>query len=382
MLLSKEELSRYSRHIILKDFGLEGQEKLKAARVLVIGAGGLGSPLLLYLAAAGVGTIGIVDFDVVDETNLQRQVLFTVSDVGKPKASVAAKKLHDLNPHIQVIPYSVQITSANAMNIIRDYDVIADGTDNFQTRYLVNDACVMLNKPNVYGSIFQFDGQVSVFNYTDVKGIQGPNYRDLYPTPPPPGMVPSCAEGGVLGVLPGIVGALQANEVLKIITGIGEPLSGRLFLFDALKFETRILKFSRDENNPLNGKNPTITQLIDYDEFCGINSSSTQNGIKEISVVELKLWIDSQKDFQLIDVREPFEHELVNIGGKLIPLSTISEKISAISLSKPVVIYCKTGVRSAKAIKQLLKNGSFDLYNLEGGIIKYISEIDPSLPIY
>ncbi len=382
MKLSKEELSRYSRHIILKDFGIEGQEKLKSARVLVIGAGGLGSPLLLYLAAAGVGTIGIVDYDVVDETNLQRQVLFTVDDVGKPKADTAAKRLAALNPLIQIVPYSVPFTSANAMEIIRGYDVVADGTDNFQTRYLINDACVMLGKPNVYGSIFQFDGQVSVFNYTDAGGNLGPNYRDLYPTPPPPGMVPSCAEGGVLGVLPGIVGALQANEVLKVITGCGEPLSGKLFLFDALKFETRILKFSRDDSNPLNGKNPTITQLIDYDEFCGLKTASSQTSINEIGAVELKQWIDSKKQFQLIDVREPFEHDLVNIGGELIPLSAIEENLARISKNKPVVVYCKTGVRSAKAIKQLLNNGLFELYNLKGGIIAYISEVDPNLPKY
>ena len=383
MKLSKDELSRYSRHIILKDFGIQGQEKLKAAKVLVIGAGGLGSPVLLYLAAAGVGTIGIVDFDVVDETNLQRQVLFTVHDIGKPKADIAAARLKALNPFVNIIPFPLQFTSQNALGIIRDYDIVVDGTDNFQTRYLVNDACVLLNKPNVYGSIYQFEGQVSVFNYTDAGGVLGPNYRDLYPTPPPPGLVPSCEEGGVLGVLPGIIGSLQANEVLKVITEIGTPLSGRLFLFDALKLESRIVKFSRDENNPINGKNPTLKELIDYDEFCGIkNSGRKTDSVQEISVKELKQWIDSKKDFQLIDVREPFEHQLVNIGGELIPLSRIEERIDLVSLEKPVIIYCKTGIRSAKAIKVLLAKGKFNLYNMTGGIIAYASEIDPSLPRY
>ena len=383
MKLSKDELSRYSRHIILKDFGIQGQEKLKAAKVLVIGAGGLGSPVLLYLAAAGVGTIGIVDFDVVDETNLQRQVLFTVHDIGKPKADIAAARLKALNPFVNIIPFPLQFTSQNALGIIRDYDIVVDGTDNFQTRYLVNDACVLLNKPNVYGSIYQFEGQVSVFNYTDAGGVLGPNYRDLYPTPPPPGLVPSCEEGGVLGVLPGIIGSLQANEVLKVITEIGTPLSGRLFLFDALKLESRIVKFSRDENNPINGKNPTLKELIDYDEFCGIkNSGRKTDSVQEISVKELQQWIDSKKDFQLIDVREPFEHQLVNIGGELIPLSRIEERIDLVSLEKPVIIYCKTGIRSAKAIKVLLAKGKFNLYNMTGGIIAYASEIDPSLPRY
>ncbi|MBL7995101.1 molybdopterin-synthase adenylyltransferase MoeB [bacterium] len=381
--LSREELSRYSRHIILKDFGLENQEKVKAAKVLVIGAGGLGSPVLLYLAAAGVGTIGIVDFDVVDETNLQRQVLFTIHDVGKPKVDVAAKRLLALNPFINILTYPVQITSQNAFDIISYFDVVVDGTDNFQTRYLVNDACVLLNKPNVYGSIFQFEGQVSVFHYIDSNAVVGPNYRDLYPTPPPPGMVPSCAEGGVLGVLPGIIGSLQASETIKIITGIGKPLSGRLLLFDALNFETRIVRFSRDDNNPVNGKNPTIRKLIDYEEFCGVKPhSSSHSQINELSVRELKQWIDAKKDFQLIDVRESFEHDLVNIGGELIPLSKITERAESLSQDKPVVFYCKTGIRSARAIKELLAKGYLNLYNVTGGITAYTSEIDPSLPKY
>lgn len=381
--LSKEELSRYSRHIILNNFGFEGQKKLKAARVLVIGAGGLGSPVLLYLAAAGVGTIGIVDFDVVDETNLQRQVLFTVDDIGKSKADIAAKRIKALNPHIHAITFPVQITSQNAMDIIKNFDVVADGTDNFQTRYLVNDACVLLNKPNVYGSIYQFEGQVSVFNYTDRDGVLGPNYRDLYPTPPPPGLVPTCGEGGVLGVLPGIVGSMQASELIKVITGTGKPLSGRLLLFDALNFDTRIVRFTRDENNPVNGKNPTISRLIDYDAFCGLKTiTSSQQEIKEISVLELKKWIDEKKDFQLIDVREPSEHDFVNIGGDLIPLTVITDRAESIARDKPVVLYCKTGIRSAKAAKLLLAKGYFNLYNVSGGIIAYASEVDPSLPGY
>ena len=381
--LSKEELSRYSRHIILNDFGIQGQEKLKASKVLVIGAGGLGSPVLLYLAAAGVGTIGIVDYDAVDETNLQRQVLFTVPDVGKSKADTAAKRLNALNPFIKVVPFPVHLSSQNALDIINAFDLVIDGTDNFATRYLVNDACVLLNKPNIYGSIFQFEGQVSVFNYKNTQGVLGPNYRDLYPTPPPPGLVPSCGEGGVLGVLPGIIGSIQASEAIKVITGIGKPLSGRLLLFDAFNFETRIVKFSPDENNPVNGKKPAITELIDYEEFCGVNLlPSVQDTIKELSVLELKKWIDAQVDFQLIDVREPFEHDLVNIGGQLIPLSKISESANTISRDKPVVVYCKTGIRSVKAAKELLAKGFINLYNVTGGIAAYISEVDPTLPRY
>src|SRR6476619_3531840 len=267
---SKEELSRYDRHIIIPDFGFEAQKKLKAAKVLVIGSGGLGSPALLYLAAAGVGTIGIIDFDVVDDSNLQRQVLFGVDEIGKPKVDAAKKRLESLNPFITIKVYNQQLTSQNALDIIKDYDVVADGTDNFPTRYLVNDACVLLGKPNVYASIFQFEGQVSVFNYRAANDELGPNYRDLYPTPPPPGLVPICTEGGVLGVLPGIIGSLQALEVIKVITGVGETLSGRFFVFDALSFESRTFKISRNPANPLNGINPTITQLIDYEQFCGL----------------------------------------------------------------------------------------------------------------
>ncbi|MFI5135625.1 MAG: molybdopterin-synthase adenylyltransferase MoeB, partial [Chitinophagales bacterium] len=313
---SKEELARYDRHIIIPDFGFEGQKKLKAAKVLVIGSGGLGSPVLLYLAAAGVGTIGIVDFDVVDDSNLQRQVLFGVDDIGEPKVEAARQRLEKLNPHIQIKTFNTQLTSKNALDLFNDFDVIVDGTDNFPTRYLVNDACVLLGKPNVYASIFQFEGQVSAFNYRDKNGELGPNYRDLYPTPPPPGLVPSCAEGGVLGVLPGIIGSLQALETIKVIAGIGETLSGRFFIFDALKFESRIFKIRRDPDNPLNGKNPTIKELIDYEQFCGMKT--VEKAVKEISAAELYELQTRGEDFQLIDVREPHEYQIVNIGGELI----------------------------------------------------------------
>jgi molybdopterin/thiamine biosynthesis adenylyltransferase len=322
--LTKEELARYSRHIIIPEFGLEGQKKLKASKVLVIGTGGLGSPALLYLAAAGVGTIGIVDFDIVDDSNLQRQVLFTVNDIGKPKVLAAKARIEALNPHINVIAYNERLTSENALEIFKGYDVVADGTDNFPTRYLVNDACVMTGIPNVYASIYRFDGQVSVFNY---KG--GANYRDLYPEPPPPGLVPSCAEGGVLGILPGIIGSLQTNEVIKVLTGIGETLSNRLFTFDALNFSTKIFKVLKDPDNPLTGKNPTQTKLIDYEFFCGIPQAAAEKAaINEIDVHEFKKWVDEGKEIQVIDVREPHEYELVNIGAELIPLNTVVQNAS------------------------------------------------------
>jgi len=376
--LTKEELARYSRHIIIPEFNLEGQKKLKAAKVLVIGTGGLGSPLLLYLAAAGVGTLGIIDFDEVDDSNLQRQVLFTVDDLGKPKVTAAKERIEALNPYIRVIAYNERLTSENALDIFKDYDVVADGTDNFPTRYLVNDACVMTGIPNVYASIFRFDGQVSVFNYQN-----GPNYRDLYPEPPPPGLVPSCAEGGVLGVLPGIIGSLQANEVIKVITGIGETLSGRLFAFDALNFSTRIFKVFKDPDNPLTGKNPTQTTLIDYEFFCGIPQAAEERGqISEISVQEFKALLDSGKAVQVIDVREPHEYELVNIGAELIPLNTVTANAGKIRKDIPVVVHCKGGVRSARAIDALKTQGFDNLINLKGGIVSYIREIDPTLPLY
>lgn len=376
--LTKEELARYSRHIIIPEFGLEGQKKLKASKVLVIGTGGLGSPALLYLAAAGVGTIGIIDFDVVDDSNLQRQVLFTVNDIGKPKVLAAKARIEALNPHINVIAYNERLTSENALEIFKGYDVVADGTDNFPTRYLVNDACVMTGIPNIYASIYRFDGQVSVFNYEN-----GPNYRDLYPEPPPPGLVPSCAEGGVLGILPGIIGSLQTNEVIKVLTGIGETLSGRLFTFDALNFSTKIFKVLKDPDNPLTGKNPTQTTLIDYEFFCGIpQAAAEKSAINEIDVHEFQKWKDEGKEFQVIDVREPHEYELVNIGAELIPLNMVLENASKFRRDIPVVVHCKGGVRSANAINALAQTGFDNLFNLKGGIVAYIKEIDPSLPIY
>lgn len=378
---SKEELSRYNRHIIIKEFGLEAQKKLKAARVLVIGSGGLGSPALLYLAAAGVGTIGLVDFDVVDDSNLQRQVLFGVDEVGKPKVEAARKRLQSLNPFINLEVHNVQLTSANALDLIAKYDVVADGTDNFPTRYLVNDACVMLDKPNVYASIFQFEGQVSVFNYRNAKGELGPNYRDLYATPPPPGLVPSCAEGGVLGVLPGIIGSLQALEVIKVVTGVGDVLSGRFFVFDALTFETRTFNLKRNPANPLNGNNPTIRELVDYEEFCGLKT--VERPVKEITVRELYDWQVKGEDFQFIDVREPHEYDIVNLGAKLIPLGEIEKQAGAIDRGRKVVIHCKTGNRSAKAIRLLEDKFGFDnLFNLKAGILGYIDEIQPELTKY
>jgi molybdopterin/thiamine biosynthesis adenylyltransferase/rhodanese-related sulfurtransferase len=378
---SSEELSRYNRHIIIPGFGLEGQQKLKAAKVLVIGSGGLGSPVLLYLAAAGVGTIGIVDFDVVDDSNLQRQVLFGVDAIGEPKVEAAKRRLEALNPHISIILHNTQLTSANALDIIRDYDVVADGTDNFPTRYLVNDACVLLDKPNVYASIFQFEGQVSVFNYTNPDGVLGPNYRDLYPTPPPPGLVPSCAEGGVLGVLPGIIGSLQALEVIKVVTGVGDVLSGRFFIFDALTFESRTFKIARRKDNPLNGENPSINALIDYEQFCGVKA--VEKPIKEITAKEFNDWQIRGEKFQLIDVREPHEYEIVNIGAELIPLGTIADNADKIDVDKKVVVHCKMGGRSAKAIRELEEKFGFkNLYNLKGGILGYIDEVQPELTKY
>lgn len=370
---SKEELNRYNRHIIMGDFGLEGQKKLKAAKVLVIGSGGLGSPSLLYLAAAGVGTIGIVDFDVVDDSNLHRQVLFGVGEVGKSKAEAAKERLLSLNPYININVYNTQFTSDNAMELIKDYDVVADGTDNFPTRYLVNDACVFSGKPNVYASIFQFEGQVSVFNYTNKEGVKGPNYRDLYPAPPPPGMVPNCSESGVLGVLPGIIGSLQALEVIKVITGVGEPMSGRFYIFDALTFESRTFTYKANPDNPITGNNPTITKLIDYEQFCGMKA--VEKPVREILPEELHQWLQDDEDIQVIDVREPEEYEEVNIGAKLIPLGVVSEHTNEISRDKKVVIHCKMGGRSAKAIRELEeKFGYKNLYNLKGGITAYINQ--------
>ena len=379
---TREELARYNRHIIIPGFGEEGQKKLKAAKVLIVGSGGLGSPALLYLTAAGVGTIGIVDFDVVDDSNLQRQVIFDIREIGKPKVEAAKRRLEALNPHTRFILHNTHLNSGNALDIIKDYDVVADGTDNFPTRYLVNDATLMLDKPNVYGSIFQFEGQVSVFNYVNSKGERGPNYRDLYPTPPPPGLVPSCAEGGVLGVLPGIIGSLQALEVIKVITGIGETLSGRFFTFDALNFENRTFNIKRRDDNPVNGKNPTIHELIDYEQFCGMRAVE-EKPVKEITARDLYDWQVKGKKFKLIDVREPSEYKIVQIGGSLIPLSTISEHADEIPNDIDVVFLCKSGIRSLKAIKELEEKFAFsNLYNLKGGILAYIDQVQPELTRY
>lgn len=378
---SKEELSRYNRHIIIPEFGLEAQQKLKAAKVLVVGSGGLGSPLLLYLAAAGVGTIGIVDHDVVEDSNLHRQVLFGMKEIGLPKVEAAKLRLQSLNPYITIRTYNTQLTPHNAMDLVKEYDVVADGTDNFPTRYLVNDACVLSDKPNVYASIFQFEGQVSVFNYVDSKGDRGPNYRDLFSEPPPAGLVPNCAEGGVLGVLPGIIGCLQGLEVIKVITGVGEVLSGRLFFFDALSFESRTLNIKRNPTNPLNGSNPTMKELINYEQFCGVKA--VEKKVKEISVEELYDWQVRGEDFQLIDVREPYEYDIVNLSGQLMPLAKIVSRADEISRDKKVVVHCKMGGRSAKAIRELEDKFGFEnLYNLKGGIIAYIDEVQPELEKY
>lgn len=368
------EYARYSRHIIIPEFGLAGQHALKNARVLIIGSGGLGSPSLLYLAAAGVGHIGIVDFDTVDDSNLQRQVLFTTADIGESKAAQAQKRLRELNPFIDIQVYEFRLDSNNARELIRQYDVVADGTDNFPTRYLVNDACVLEGKVNVYASIFQFEGQVSVFNYLFPDGTRGPNYRDIFPEPPPPGLVPNCSEGGVLGVLPGIIGSMQALEVIKVITGVGEPLAGKLFLFDAASFHTRFLKIRKNEALE-------ITELINYDQFCGLDKP--ESPVQEITVAELALWQKTGVDFQLIDVREPHEIAIAEIGGELMPVGQISSFIPWISKDKKVVIHCRSGVRSARAIRELQGIDTFDnLYNLKGGIIAWSQEIDPTVPQY
>jgi sulfur-carrier protein adenylyltransferase/sulfurtransferase len=373
---SKKELERYSRHLIIPEFNIEGQRKLKESKVLVVGTGGLGSPLLLYLTAAGVGNIGLIDFDVVDDSNLQRQVLFGVLDVGKPKVEVAKRRLLELNPYINFTIYNEKLTSENALDIIANYDVVADGTDNFETRYLVNDACVILGKTNVYASIFRFEGQCSVFNYKPEGGDFGPNYRDLFPTPPPPGMVPSCAEGGVLGVLPGILGSLQANEVLKVVTGIGEPLSGRLFLFDALAFDTRVLKIRKNPDTP------KIEKLIDYEYFCGLRENNKEEIMKELSVEELDELRKSGEEFQLIDVREAYEKDIADIGGDHIPLGTIEDDLDKIRKDVKVVVYCRSGARSASAVKTLEQYDMDNLYNLTGGILAWADEIDSNMSKY
>ena len=378
--LSNEEYARYSRHLILPEVGLEGQRKLKKARVLVIGTGGLGSPLGLYLAAAGVGTLGIVDFDVVDESNLQRQIIHGTKDVGRPKIESAKDRLLDINPNTKIEAFETRLTSENALELFREFDVIVDGTDNFPTRYLVNDASVLTGKPNVYGSIFRFEGQATVF-----WAEKGACYRCLYPEPPPPGLVPSCAEGGVLGVLPGIVGTIQANEVIKVILGAEGILLNRLLLFDAWKMIFRQLKLRKDPHCPVCGENPTITELIDYEEFCGLKAPvELKPAIEEITAIELKELFDREEDFQLIDVREPFEYEIAHIpNAKLIPLGQVVARSAEIDLNRTAVIQCKGGVRSAKAIEDL-KSAGFTgrLINLKGGIGAWSNEVDASVPKY
>jgi sulfur-carrier protein adenylyltransferase/sulfurtransferase len=378
--LSKEEVQRYSRHLIMPEVGMEGQLKLKQARVLCIGTGGLGAPLGLYLAAAGVGHIGLVDFDVVDFTNLQRQVLFGTSDVGQPKITAAADRLRNLNPEIQIDAIEARLSSENALELFRDYDIIVDGTDNFPTRYLVNDACVLLGKPNVYGSIFRFEGQITVFGYPD-----GPCYRCLYPEPPPPGLVPSCAEGGVLGVLPGIVGTIQAAETLKLIIGKGQPLVGRLLLFDALGMKFRELKLRKNPDCPVCGTHRTLTKLIDYAEFCGIRGEeapTTVTNIPEITPKDLKSRLDRGDDLYILDVREPHEYQICNLHGHLIPLGELPRRVHELDSSKEIVAHCRSGKRSADAVQFLQKAGFRKIWNLKGGILAWSDEVDPTIPKY
>jgi len=377
--LTDEEISRYSRHLILPEVGVEGQLKLKKARVLLIGTGGLGAPLGMYLAAAGVGTLGLVDFDNVDASNLQRQIIHGTKDVGRPKISSAKDRLLDINPNVNIETYETRLTSQNALEIIKKYDIVVDGTDNFPTRYLVNDACVLLGKPNVYGSIFRFEGQASVF-----WAEKGACYRCLYPEPPPPGLVPSCAEGGVLGVLPGIIGSIQANETIKLILGGGEPLINRLLLFDAWKMRFRELKLHKNPQCPICGENKTIHQLIDYEVFCGLGPSSSEVEIEEITATELKRQIDLGKNIQIIDVRDSNEYAIARIpNSKLIPLSQIVERSKEIDPKLTAVLHCKGGLRSAKAINALKESGfTGTLINLKGGILAWSNEVDPSVPKY
>jgi sulfur-carrier protein adenylyltransferase/sulfurtransferase len=378
--LSKEEIQRYSRHLIMPEVGLEGQLKLKRSRVLTIGTGGLGAPLGLYLAAAGVGHLGLVDFDVVDSSNLQRQVTFTTGDVGKSKSEAAKARLSALNPMIDIVSYETRLTSDNALDLFRDYDIIVDGTDNFPTRFLVNDACVLLGKPNVYGSIFRFEGQATVFGYPG-----GPCYRCLYPEPPPPGLVPSCAEGGVLGVLPGIVGSIQAMETIKLILGAGDPLVGRLLLFDALAMRFRELKLKRNPECPMCGDHRTITKLIDYEEFCGIRGEEAPamtDGIQEITATELKARQDRGDKPFILDVREPHEYQICNLNGKLIPLGELPRRVSELDSSVEMVVHCRSGKRSADAIHFLQTAGFKKLLNLKGGVLAWADEVDPRMPKY
>jgi adenylyltransferase/sulfurtransferase len=380
--LTTEDLSRYARHLILPEVGMEGQQKLKAARVLCVGTGGLGSPLAFYLTAAGIGTLGLVDFDVVDASNLQRQIIHSTKDIGRKKLDSAAEKLNALNPSVRIVKHETMLTSANALEILKDYDIVADGTDNFPTRYLVNDACVLLGKPNVYGSIFRFEGQASVFTTE-----QGPCYRCLYPEPPPPGLVPSCAEGGVLGIMPGIIGVIQATEVIKLILGKGESLIGRLLLVDALTMKFRELKLHKNPQCPICGSNPTVTRLIDYQHFCGIvpetpAEKAMKNGIPQLAVKELKRRIDAGEDVYILDVREPYEYRIAQIGGKLIPQNDVPNRLSEIDRNREVIVQCRSGVRSQQVAEFLKQHGYPRVVNLAGGILAWADEIDPKVQKY
>jgi sulfur-carrier protein adenylyltransferase/sulfurtransferase len=379
--LSNEEIRRYSRHLIMPEVGMEGQKKLKAARVLAIGTGGLGSPLALYLAAAGVGTIGLVDYDVVDDSNLHRQILFGAGDVGRPKLEAAEERLRGVNPHVRIVKHEERLTSANALEIVRDYDIVVDGTDNFPTRYLVNDACVLTGKPNVYASIFRFEGQASVF-----WAEKGPCYRCLYAEPPPAGLVPSCAEGGVLGILPGLLGLVQATETIKLILGSGEPLIGRLLLVDALAMRFRELKLRKNPDCVICGSHPTVTKLVDYEAFCGIEpeaAASGPGGIPEITVEELKAMRDRREDFVLVDVREPHELEICAFPDSVrIPLGALPANLNRLSTADEIVVHCKTGGRSAKAVQLLRDAGFRKVRNLAGGITRWSERIDPTMPRY
>jgi sulfur-carrier protein adenylyltransferase/sulfurtransferase len=385
MALTNDEVKRYSRHLIMPEVGVEGQEKLKKGSVLCIGAGGLGSPAALYLAAAGVGTIGIVDFDVVDYSNLQRQIIHSTPDVGRSKLASAKDRLLALNPHLSIETYETALSSKNALDLFRPYDVILDGTDNFPTRYLVNDACVILGKPNTYGSIFRFEGQASVFATKD-----GPCYRCLYPEPPPPGLVPSCAEGGVLGVLPGVIGTIQATEAIKLIMGIGEPLIGRFLIYDALRMKFRELKLKKDPDCPVCGTNPTVRELIDYEQFCGVapiaaevSVTASNDNETETTVTELKKKIDAKEDFFLLDVREPNEFKIGRIpGSTLIPLGEVPQRVNEIPRDKEIIVHCKMGGRSAKAAAFLRQQGYKSVKNLKGGILDWSDKIDPTVPKY
>ncbi len=379
--LAQAELVRYSRHLILPDVGVPGQEKLKAARVLLIGAGGLGSPAALYLAAAGVGTLGLVDFDNVDITNLQRQILHGTKDVGRPKLQSARERIADVNPHVRLETYETALTSKNALDIFSGYDIVVDGTDNFATRYLVNDACVLLGKPNVYGSIFRFEGQASVFALPD-----GPCYRCLFPEPPPPGLVPSCAEGGVLGVLPGLVGTIQATEAIKLIVGVGEPLKGRLLLIDTLGMQFRTVNVRKDATCPACGTHE-IQALIDYEQFCGVRTAEAEpralGGFVEVTPRELQGRLSRGEELQLIDVREQFEWDIARIpGARLVPLATLPEVAETLDHGRDIVVYCKGGSRSRAAASHLVDAGFARVANLSGGILRWQAEVDPTLPRY